>query len=142
MGILADIRLKFLAGQQPLDLIKAGYAKSSVYYVLRKLKAAELSVPAGGADDEISELKRRKEIVKLQKEIAEYEATRENLPTRIGNLEKRFATLCELFETEMDNTAFLLMIISGIDKDEASRDSDGRCRKDHPGPWRIIDGKD
>ncbi|TET41945.1 MAG: hypothetical protein E3J60_03445 [Dehalococcoidia bacterium] len=67
-----------------MDLIKAGYAKSSVYYVLKKLKAA-----------------------------------RENLPARMSKLEKRFAALCELFESEMDRT-----------------------RKDHPGPWRIIDGKD
>ncbi len=37
MDVLAEIRQKLLSGKQPVELIKEGYAKSSVYSVAKKL---------------------------------------------------------------------------------------------------------
>ena len=65
MNKLADIRQKLLKGERPVDLVIKGYARSSVYFVLKKIRQAR--------DDEVSELRRRKEILKLKQEIADME---------------------------------------------------------------------
>jgi len=39
MGSLAEIRQKLLAGELPVDLIKAGYKKSTVYHEFKKLRS-------------------------------------------------------------------------------------------------------
>jgi len=39
--ILSDIKKRLLDGQHAVELIKAGYAKSSVYYAASKLKSKE-----------------------------------------------------------------------------------------------------
>ena len=64
-GKLNDIRLKLLSGSTPSQLIKEGYAKSSVTYVDRKLK----------------------------KEIAELEDSKENVPERLEKLEAKVLLL-------------------------------------------------
>ena len=87
MDILAEIKQKLLGGKQPVDLIKEGYAKSSVYYVAKKVRNVQTGIAKLPADDELSELRRRKEIIKLEKEISELEAIKEKLPERITALE-------------------------------------------------------
>ncbi len=88
MGKLNDLRQKLLSGSTPSQLIKEGYAKSSVTYVDRKLKKAEpASTPASPVDDELRELRHQKEVVKLQKEISELEDSKEKVPDRLDKLE-------------------------------------------------------
>ena len=95
MDILAEIRQKLLSGKQPVDLVKEDYAKSSVYYVANKLRrTAQTKMWGGGlTGDEVQELRRRKGIVKLEKEIAEFEAAKERLPERVARLEARLDDL-------------------------------------------------
>ena len=64
MDVLAKIRQELLSGKQPVELIKEGYAKSSVYYVAKKVWNAQSGIPELPADDELTELHRRKEIIK------------------------------------------------------------------------------
>ena len=87
MDILAEIRQKLLSGKKPVDLIKEGYAKSSVYYVAKKVRNVNTGIAELPADDELTELRRRKEIIKLEKEISELEAIKEKLPERVAALE-------------------------------------------------------
>lgn len=87
MDILAEIRQKLLSGKKPVDLVKEGYAKSSVYYVAKKVQNVQTGIAELPADDELAELRRRKEIIKLEKEIAELEAIKEKLPERVAALE-------------------------------------------------------
>lgn len=49
MGSLDKIRELLMQGYKPYELIKLGYPKSSVYYVVRKLRNANLlkKVPVG-----------------------------------------------------------------------------------------------
>ncbi|MFC2069396.1 hypothetical protein ACFLTP_10395 [Chloroflexota bacterium] len=72
-----------------MELIKEGYAKTSVYNMAKKLhRTAQIKVGGGEATgDEVQELRRRKEIVKLEKEIAEIEAAKESLPERVIKIE-------------------------------------------------------
>lgn len=69
MDVLEDIRQKLLDGKQPAELIKEGYAKSSVYYLAKKVRNVQSVIPRLPADDELTKLHRRKEIIKLEKEI-------------------------------------------------------------------------
>jgi len=77
-----EIRKGLSEGKKPTDLIKAGYAKSSVYAVAKTMRDEQLpgaSSPGAEApvlddDDELAALRRRKEIVKLEKEIADIES--------------------------------------------------------------------
>ena len=80
MDVLEDIRQKLLAGKQPAELVNEGYAKSSVYYVAKKVRNAQSGNSGLAIGDELAELHRRKEIIKLEKEIAELEAGKEKLP--------------------------------------------------------------
>ncbi|MFC2016979.1 hypothetical protein ACFLUD_01025 [Chloroflexota bacterium] len=88
MGKLNDIEQKLSSGSTPSQLKKEGYAKSSVTYVDRKLKKAEpASTPTSPVDDELKELRHQKEVVKLKKEIAELEDSKEKIPDRLEKLE-------------------------------------------------------
>ena len=93
MGRLEEIRQKLDEGAQPVDLIKKGYARSSVYAVARSMaKESQSSVPEDG--DEIATLRRKKEIVKLQKEIADIEAAKGTpLEKRVQLVEQHFRRL-------------------------------------------------
>lgn len=88
MGVLDDIRQKLESGSTPSQLVKEGYAKSSVNHVAKKLKKTE---PVGNSkplvDDELQELRHQKEVVKLRKEIAEIEDSKEKIPHRLEKLE-------------------------------------------------------
>lgn len=87
MGTLKDIKQKLLSGSTASQLIEEGYAKSSVTHVDRKLKGAKPDTPATPVSDELQELRQRKDIVKLEKEIADLEAGKDRLPERVVKLE-------------------------------------------------------
>jgi len=93
MDVLAEIREKLLSGKKPVELIKEGYAKSSVYHAAKKIRNTHSGVPGLPVDDEVAELRQRKEIIKLQKEIAELEATKDRLPDRVAALESSLERL-------------------------------------------------
>ena len=78
MDVLVEIRQKLLNGKQPAELIKEDYAKSSVYYVAKKFRNFQSGIPGLPIDDELTELRRRKDIIKLEKE---------KLPERVTKLE-------------------------------------------------------
>ena len=93
MGKLNDIEQKLLSGSTTNQLIKQGYAKSSVHLVANKLKNLNPDIPISPVPDEIQELRHQREIIKLQKEIAELETAKENLPNRVSSLESRLSAL-------------------------------------------------
>jgi hypothetical protein len=87
MGKLDEIRNKLESGTTPKQLIAKGYPRSSVYRENKKLKVIQSGTSASPVSDEIQELRRHKEIIKLEKEIAELEALKEKLPERVAALE-------------------------------------------------------
>ncbi|MFC2013809.1 hypothetical protein ACFLU8_02885 [Chloroflexota bacterium] len=87
MGKLNDIRQKLSAGSTTSQLIDQGYAKSSVFSMARKLKDSQSDIPATLVSDELQDLRRQRDMIKLQKEIAELEAAKEKLPERVAALE-------------------------------------------------------
>lgn len=87
MGKLNEIRDKLLAGSTTKQLVKQGYAKSSVFSVAKKIKNLEPITTRLPISDEIQELRHRREIIKLQKEIAELEVAKEKVPDRLAKLE-------------------------------------------------------
>jgi len=125
METMAAIAQLLLGGHNPKDIISQGYAKSTVYLVQRKLLSTQLPVPGLEPGDEIVELKRYKEKVKLEKEIAELEAAKEKLPERVAALEKRFEGetkgLKEWTRSGVWRMAVLLYHMFGNDNDEAAR---------------------
>jgi chromosome segregation ATPase len=99
MGKLSEIEQKLLSGSTTNQLIEQGYAKSSVHLVANKLKNLKPDTPVSPIPDEIQELRHRREIIKLQKEIAELEAAKERLPDRVTKTE---AELLDLRENLVD----------------------------------------
>ncbi len=95
MGKLSDIEQKLLSGSTTTQLIEQGYAKSSVHLVANKLKNLKPDTPVSPVPDEIQELRHRRDIIKLQKEIAELEAAKENLPDRVTKIETELLDLRE-----------------------------------------------
>ena len=95
MDILDEIKQKLLSGKKPKELIKEGYAKSSVYSVARKVRNVQTGNSRPNVDDELAELRLRKETVKLEKEIAELEAAKDRLPDRVDSLESSLEWLPE-----------------------------------------------
>ncbi|MFC1958305.1 hypothetical protein ACFLV6_00040 [Chloroflexota bacterium] len=87
MDILAEIRQKLLNGKQPAELVKEGFAKSSVYSVAKKIKNLHPDITSAPVPDEIQELRHQKEIMKLKREIAELEDSKEKIPGRLEKLE-------------------------------------------------------
>ncbi len=59
MATIEDIRQRLLAGEQPADLVKAGFPKSSVYRVAKQVGAVQLPVES----EEVAELRKRKQIM-------------------------------------------------------------------------------
>jgi hypothetical protein len=88
MGKLQDIRTRLSAGSTAAELVNEGYARSSVYQAARKLRQVPASSFPVHVPDELAELKQRKEIIKLQREIADLEAARDRLPDRVAALEE------------------------------------------------------
>ncbi len=80
MGKLDDIRNKLGSGTTKRQLIKEGHQRSSVYREDKKLKDTKPGTSASPVSDEIQELRRHKEIIKLRKEIADLEVDKQGLP--------------------------------------------------------------
>jgi hypothetical protein len=139
MGILAEIKQQLLAGQQPADLVKRGYKKSSVYYVAKRLWDAQLGMPGLPVGDEVVELKRRREIVRLQKEIAELESAKEKVPERLARLERKFDAFCRAVEDGVDTLFYRVLRYVGYSDTEAMGQADGWFRKHCSDYWKLVD---
>ena len=125
MDVLAEIRQKLLSGKQPVALVKEGYAKSSVYHVANKLCSID-QIKVWGSEttgDEVQGLRRRKEIIKLEREIAELEAAKERLPERVSKLEAEVHQLRQRLPDLVANcfTSLFALILCkhGCNQDEA-----------------------
>ena len=126
MGTINDISQKLLSGYTTDQLVKEGYAKSSVNHAARKLKKTQpTSTPSASVDDEIAELRRQKEIVKLRKEIAELEAASEKIPDRLTSIEKTVLKLRSLMVNAVDTALYVSLQYTGMDQEEAKEYTDG-----------------
>ena len=124
MGTLNDIRQKLLSGGTVSQLIKEGYAKSSVNHVARKLKKTQpAGTPASSVEDELQELRHQKEVVKLKKEISELEAAKEKVPDRVAKLEAEVQWLNQQLPDLLANCIACLYVVilvkHGWNQDEA-----------------------
>ena len=94
MGNMHEIYELLMSGGTRKEAIDKGYPKSTVYHVAKKIEKAKQNSPINvTTDDEIQELKRRKEILKLENEISDLEATKGKLPDRVSALENRLTAL-------------------------------------------------
>ncbi len=125
MGTLDDIEKKLLSGYTPSQLIKEGYAKSSVNLVVRKLKKLQPGAPDLPIPDEIKELRQQREKIKLEKEIADLEAEKEKLPERVANLEKTIPELRSFVTKVIEHALWQSLVSAGEDREEAKEFSDG-----------------
>ena len=127
MDVLEEIRQKLLGGKKPMELVKEGYAKSSVYYAAKKVRNVRLGVPNLPIDDELAELRRKREIIKLEKEIAELEAAKGSLPERVSKLEAEVQRLSKQLPDLVANcyaTLYAIILFKdGWDKDEAIKEA-------------------
>jgi len=130
MNVMAEIRQQLLSGKQPVELVKDGYAKSTVYYVAKSVRLSQSAVPELSDGDELTELRRRKEIIKLQKEIAELEASKEKLPERVAWLEGQVEFLNELVRSVGDTLCYFVFLVSkSTDEAGAKKEADDWVKK-------------
>lgn len=125
MGKLNEIRNRLKAGDTPRQLIEKGYAKSSVHRENNKLNNSQPGTNTKPINDEIQELRRQKEVIKLQKEIAELEATKEKLPERVDALEKAVIDLRTLLNDAVDTVLYKSMVYAGVNREEAEKFANG-----------------
>ena len=125
MGKLSDIEQKLLSGSTTNQLIEQGYAKSSVHLVANKLKNLKPDTPVSPVSDEIQELRHQREIIKLQKEIAELESAKEKVPDRVAALEKSVSDLRSFVTDAVDTALWQSLVYAGMDSDEAKEYVDG-----------------
>ncbi|MFC1983071.1 hypothetical protein ACFLV5_04745 [Chloroflexota bacterium] len=134
MGKLNDIRQSLLAGSTTKEFVDQGYAKSSVFNEARKLKHTKPDdINASSVTDELQDLRHRKEIIKLQKEIAELEAGKEKLPERIATLESKVAKLQSLLNNAVDTALSICLKEVGWNDEEAEEYADGWVGKNIKG---------
>jgi len=134
MGILNDIRQKLLSGYTVSQLIKEGYAKSSVNHVARQLKNNQKSgTTITQVDDELHELRHQKEVVKLRKEITELEAAGDKLPERVIALEKTIHELRSLMVNAVDTALFESLVYAGMDENVARDFANGWVKRNIKG---------
>ena len=125
MGTLSDIRQKLLSGYTVSQLIKEGYAKSSVNHVARKLKKLQTDAPDLAVPDEIKELRQKREKIKLEKEIADLEAGKGKLSERVATLEKTIPELRSFVCKVVEHALWQSLVSAGEDREEAKEFSDG-----------------
>ncbi|MFC1875333.1 hypothetical protein ACFLY3_04220 [Chloroflexota bacterium] len=94
-------------------------------HVARKLKDIQPGIPASPVNDELQELRQKRDIVKLQKEITELEAIKEKLPERVTTLEKAVLDLRTLINDSVDTTFFNSLVYAGVGRKEAEELADG-----------------
>lgn len=123
MGKLEEIKEKLLAGSTTKQLIEQGYSKSSIFHVVRKLKDIQPSIPASSIPDDLQELRHQRDIIKLQKEIAELEAAKEKVPDRVAKLETEVQWLNQQLPDLLANCFACLYVVilikHGWNHDEA-----------------------
>ncbi len=129
MGKLNDIRQKLAAGSTTKQLIEQGYPKSSVFAAAKQIKSTSPDLPAVLASDELRELRQRRDIIRLQKEIAELEAVKEKLPERIAALEKKILELRSILNDAVDTALSVCLRVAGVDPAEANEYADGWVEK-------------
>ncbi len=110
MGNMQEIKDLLLSGKTAIDIIGQGYAKSTVYSVVNSEKSK--LKPAVFSSDEISELKHRREVIRLEQEIAELEA-REKIPGRIAKLESELEDMDSLIWNVAGKTLYTAMVVIG-----------------------------
>ena len=99
-------------------------------HVARKLKKTQpADTPTSSVPDELLDLRYRREIIKLQKEIAELEAAKDKLPDRVADLEKTVAQLRSLLCNAVDTAIMVCMEYAGIDREEAKEYANGWVEK-------------
>jgi hypothetical protein len=125
MGKLDDIRQSLLAGNSPKQLIDEGYAKSSVFNEAKKLKNAKSTLPSMPVSDELQELRQKRDMIKLQKEIADIEADKDKLPERISTLEIRVMKLESVLSNAVDTALCISLKEAGWNHEEAEDYADG-----------------
>ena len=75
--------------------------------------------------DELQELRHRRDIIKLQKEIAELEAVKEKIPDRVATLEKKMVELRSLLNNAVDTVIMACLEFAGMDRERAREYADG-----------------
>ena len=125
MGKLDDIRNKLQAGSTTKQLVEQGYAKSSVHHVAKKLEKLQPSASTSPVPDEIQDLRHRKEIMKLKKEIAELEVSKEKMPERVAALEKTVSELESLINDSVDTAIDVCLQYAGMDRVKSKEYADG-----------------
>ncbi len=133
MGKLDDIRQRLTAGNSPKQLIDEGYAKSSVFNEAKKLRTTKTGLPDLPVSDELQELRQKRDMIKLQKEIAELEATKEKLPERLTALENKVAKLESIVNNAVDTALLICLEEAGWDREEAREYADGWVGKNIKG---------
>ncbi len=107
---MTQIRQRLLAGEQPVALVKAGFPKSSVYHVAKQVGGVRLPVESG----EVVELRERKQIVTLQKDIQDIEAEKEKLPERVKILEQEVVWLHEQIDILEQKQIWLHALVRSV----------------------------
>jgi polyhydroxyalkanoate synthesis regulator phasin len=133
MGKLNEIRDKLLAGSTTSQLVDQGYAKSSVFNVAKKLKNTKPVLPNMPVSDELQELRQKRDMIKLQKEIAELEAAKEKLPERVTALENTVPELRSFLLNAVDTVLFISLQEAGWSSEEAKEYADGWVEKNIKG---------
>ena len=125
MDTMAEIRNQLLAGKSADELIRKGFAKSTVYAVQRKLQSRQVAALGAGVDDELVQLRRDRDRAKLMLEIQEIESKRERLPQRMDSLEKEVQELrAAQHHTIRMGIYSLLRLRQGWDDKEADEQSE------------------
>lgn len=125
MSNMEKIHKLLSSGKTPQELIADGYPKSTVYAVAKKANGPQLTISESAiVDDEVQELKQKKQILKLEKEIDELQAAKEKLPDRLTALEKRVDRQLHLIRNAVDTAIGICLQYSGLDKDEARQYAD------------------
>ncbi|MFC1902984.1 hypothetical protein ACFLX4_02835 [Chloroflexota bacterium] len=133
MGKLNEIKQKLSDGSTTKQLIDQGYAKSSVFNVARKLANTKSDIHASSVPDEVQDLRHQREIIKLQKEIAELEVAKEKLPQRVDNLEHTVLKLRSLLYNAVDTALLVSLEYAGMDREKAKEYADGWVEKNIKG---------
>ncbi|MFC1955916.1 hypothetical protein ACFLWZ_05255 [Chloroflexota bacterium] len=133
MGKLNEIRQRLLAGSTPKQLIEQGYPRSSVHRENKKLKDIQPDLHNMSTSDDLQELRQRRDMVKLQKEIAEIEADKEKIPERMAALEQTVLKLRSLLYNAVDTALGFGLEEAGWTHEEAREYADGWVEKNIKG---------
>ncbi|MFC1981483.1 hypothetical protein ACFLVN_04480 [Chloroflexota bacterium] len=75
--------------------------------------------------DDIQELRHQRDIIKLQKEIAELEVTKEKIPDRVASLEKTVIELRSLLNNAVNTALYVSLAYAEMDREEAKEFTQG-----------------